>query len=532
MLAFVPIALLIFAALLIQVVGRVQRMAGRTWLIAAVISVLAWGSMILIGLVKPGAVTIAVWMPDPFRFTQLEFQFSNQTWVFGFVLMTLLVAIVFYEAKFLEYTNYINKISASMLVVAFGQLAILSHSFLMFALSWTIIDLVEAAILVAVVRQPQNHQSAVTSVLFRSLGTLFLIVLMASDTALDSGLAGSDMILSSSTLLFLTAFLRIGIIPIYLPYGDVSGIQRGFVTIMRFVPLLSAFSFITLYSDLGLSVTVSPFLRFLLLTGLIYTAVKWFVARDEIAGRRYWILGMALLGLIAFIDQKTPALVGIATLMVAGGAGMFLYFPRFKRALPFIPILLTGLLAIPYTPTASLSLLFEGVSFGSVILALGVSLFIAGVIKHAFIFPEAESFIEPWMRMFHAVALYLVALSPWITIIASGNFGNYQATWWAIAAVIVLTACLVVLSRIFKRRKLKNLYPSEKVENIASRIRTSLSGVFRLNWLTWLGERLIDAIGKIIQMIVRVLEGDGGILWSFLFVVLIISLLLVPQVPR
>ncbi|HRS74664.1 MAG TPA: hypothetical protein P5282_06965, partial [Anaerolineaceae bacterium] len=55
--------------------------------------------------------------------------------------------------------------------------------------------------------------------------------------------------------------------------------------------------------------------------------------------------------------------------------------------------------------------------------------------------------------------------------------------------------------------------------------------IFSLTWLM----KLFTAIGSIlssaVNIFVRVLEGDGGVLWSFLFLVLLVSLMITRQVP-
>jgi len=159
MLSLLPVFMLLLSAIVIQAVGRVTKRAGSTWWLATIFSSITWLSLILVGLLDPSEFVINDWLPAPYPFTTIIFEFTRQTWIFGFLLVTMLLAVILYNARHLESPYYLNKITGSMVITAFGLLAVLSRSNLAFVLTWSLIDLAEFGVLAAVIGNVKNHQS-------------------------------------------------------------------------------------------------------------------------------------------------------------------------------------------------------------------------------------------------------------------------------------------------------------------------------------------------------------------------------------
>jgi hypothetical protein len=190
-----------------------------------------------------------------------------------------------------------------------------------------------------------------------------------------------------------------------------------------------------------------------------------------------------------------------------------------------------GLLGIPFTPSMSISSLVSPLNPGSVVLIVGISIFLAGIIKHALIFPEMESLIEPWMRLFHGIALFLLALSPWISLVTSRNTSGVNQIWWPSIAFFASIIVILVVRSLIKKWKPGKFFFLTDSKSEGGKIYQALLKIVGLQWLLRTAKHLGKIIESAIFTIVRVMEGDGGILWSFLFVVLIASLLLSSRVP-
>lgn len=529
----VPVVLLLLAVLAILILGLLKLRIGTIWLVAAVASFGAWISIILIVIFKPASVIISNWLPEPFAFHSLILSSSPQQWGIGFLLVSLLVAVVFSEAKYLATPDYFLRLTGAMLLTAFGLLAIFSRSLLAFVLTWSLVDLVEFGVIAVLIGRPKSHQSATISVLFRALGILLLILLVSYAPPDPS--TGVPTMLTNRTwwLLILLVLFRMGTIPQYQPYIDTPVYQRGLISLIRSLPILTTFSFVAFMAPVGLPVIRTGFIFTLLTVAILYASIAWFSAMDEIKGRPHWLFAMAGYGLATLLTGEIDALTGLAVVLITGGSGLFLYSPRLKRINPFIVLLLMSLLTIPYTPSAGLSRLFSSSAAMSfrIVWVVSYAILVAGIIKHALKRAVKISDSEPWMLLFHTIALYFIALAPWVIILVFlGNQPDF-INWWPWITILALSSALVFVYFIFIR----------KVKNICNRYGQGFRVLESIvHWaggflrFAWLG-KFISSIGylidKAVRLFARVLEGDGGFLWSFLFIVLLLSLLLTRPVP-
>lgn len=534
MLSLVPVFLLIIAAIFMQVFGIIKMRAGTTWLIAAVLTFAAWLTMLPIGLLLPPEVAIRNWLPTLIQTHTLIFSYTPLTWVFGFLILTLLVAVVFSEAKHLESPGYVQKLSGSIILTAFGLLAILSRSVLSFILAWALIDLVEFGLIAILIGRPKSHSSATTAVLFRAVGILLLIVFTAIvPSEISTGLPDSISKQQWWLLIVLTLF-RTGTLPLYQPYIDTPAYQRGIVTLLRIMPLVTVFAFITFISPFSLPEMPGGALIFLLDLALLYGAVSWFSKENEIKGRPYWLFSMAGFGLLSFLTSRVAALSGIALVLVIGGSGLFLYIPRLSKKInAFIVVLLLSLLMLPFSPSAPFAQLFTaGISvFHKIIWFLSYAFLIAGVVKHALRRVDHSELLEPWMTLFHSIALYFVAVAPWLMVAVFFRAQAESITWWPWIITLLITSVFLFLFFFFSHRI--SYYQGRfkpKLERLRD-LEHLMSPLFKFTWLSRFLDWLGFGIEKTVNLLTKVLEGDGGVLWSFLFIVLLLSLLLTRQVP-
>lgn len=531
MLSLMPVALLILAALVIQVIGRVTTRAGSTWFLASIIGFITWLSMILIGILLPPVVEIKNWLPQPYLFASLSFQFTRETWIFGFLLVSLLQAVIFFNSRYLETPNYLNKITGAMILTAFGLLAVLSRSPLAFVLTWSLMDLAEFGVLTATQGNVRQNRSNLTAVLFRELGLILLVLLISIST--EQTLQSNSLELLSGWLLFLVILLRMGILPIIQDQTDDSHIRRGFLTLLRTLPLITVFSFITILPG---SVLPERLMHLLLITSVIsalYGSVLWFASKDELTARPYWFFTFGSLAIAAFLTAGVEGLTGLAVAAVSTGTGLFLYSPRFQSKYVYVPILLIGMLAFPFTPTATLTNLINSGSFSlhQVLIVLIYVLMLTGVVKHGFRKDDTQDLAEPWKRVFHNVSLYFIGLSPWIIPVTMFQMFNLKFNLWLSTSIILLTVIFSGLFFILNKRQFTWKSPISRIWTGVVKGFNIIDQIFRLNWLAKVFSSLSFIISKTAQLLIRVQEGDGGILWSFLFLVLLISLLITRQAP-
>ena len=245
-----------------------------------------------------------------------------------------------------------------MLLTAFGLMAVLARTPLAFVLTWSLMDLAEFGVLTITLDQSLQARSSFAAVLLRELGIVLLVLLMAVSP--EQNLRPGDMTPTLiAWLLGLIFLLRLGILPILPDQEDDSRLRRGFRTLLRTLPFVTAIAFASIFPGLTLAEKGSQIaLPALSFAGLL-AAILWFFSPDELSGRPYWFFANGLLGLMAFLVNRVEALPGIAVIAVSAGSGLFLYSPKTLKRLAFLPFLLVGLLALPFTPTVGILSLFS-----------------------------------------------------------------------------------------------------------------------------------------------------------------------------
>jgi len=533
MLAVAPVLLLLLAAILTWFLALIKLRPGSIWLITALMTTAAWGVTLVLGVISPEPLIISDWLPRPHNFTGLVFSWHAQNWAIGFMVITLITAIIFSEAKYLDSADYIRKISGSLFLGAFALLAVMAGTPLSFVIAWSLIDLIEFGAFFVSIGEERSLISAATSMLFRGIG-IFLLLFLTS--VIPANVFQSNKVVFTTPLWVMIIFMvlfRTGILPLFQPFQKSPAYQRGIVTILRLVPLASTFAFIQYILSIGQPVQLSGVWLIVITIAILWGAVSWFAAKNELLGRSYFLFAMAGFGLAALLTATPDALPALAAILISAGAGLFLYSPRLKRINPFLIIVGLSLLTIPFTPSASLSSLFVGDSPFMIRLlwCIGFSFLVAGWFKHSLKRIEDTTQLEPWMFLFHSIALYFIALAPWVLVVVFLPQQNQFLLWWPWITILVLSALIVGIPFAFRSRFGVVRSQHRNIVEIGERITGIMVSFLKFNWLSRILASLGFVIDRIVNSLARVMEGDGGILWSFLFIALLLSLLFTRQMP-
>lgn len=528
MLILVPILLLLLFAAIIQFFGRYRHLSiGSTWLITAGSVVLVWIIMIVLRAVLPKGISIDDWSPLGIASDQLVFKLSENTWIFAFLLVSLLVAIILTDTVRLGQGNNLATWTGSMLLTTVGLFSIYSQTLLAVILSWTIIDIVEIGILISVINHQKMHSAAVVEFTLRIMGTMLVIAALILSKAQNVIEGSTQFSHAVYLLLILGATLRLGVLPLHIPLTANLPIRRSLGTILRFVSPLSVLSFLSqVQPQLQYSKVILFFIPIALITAL-YGATKWASAANELTGRPYWMLAFSGLVLASFVQGHTEAIVALSIIMVLGGGYIFLRSSATRFSFILGVVCLIEMTGFPFTPTSPL---WNGSQTDNALLAnLGYSITIfilfIGFLRHLLRSRKEEAPKEMWMHLFHSVGLILLVLIPWITII--WRFSEIRAGQEWVGPIICIMLC--GLSFGIKRTRTPRLLlenPAfQKIKAPAVILGRALNEFFTFEWFYLIFKRLFGLITLPIRFFVNILEGDGGLLWSLLFLALIASVL-------
>jgi hypothetical protein len=347
------------------------------------------------------------------------------------------------------------------------------------------------------------------------LGTGLLLWANLAAIGRGTSLSFQSVPATSGLLLLIAAGLRLGVLPLHLPYQQESAQRRGFGTTLRLVSAAASLSLLARITPSSLQTAFVPLLLVLAALVAIYASWLWLRASDEIVGRPFWILGSASLAIGATLRGNPTASLGWGVTLVLSGGLLFLFSARLRRIL-WLPFLaLWSFSALPYTATSSAWLNGNPSSLLFMMPFLPAqALLMAGYIRHAL--HPGDSSLESqatWTKMLYPTGLFLLAG----TALLLGFWGWIGArvvgSWWMSLIALMLAGGFYAFALL--------LFPRWSLRNIS----TQWTLIFHLEWLSRVVSTLFGVLRSITDLVTSALEGDGGLLWSLTLIAVILSVL-------
>lgn len=506
-------SLILFIAALALIILRLARPNARyAWLITIGSALLALISVIFWLAQMPSTLLLMAWQPGALFTTPIMFRADALSWPYALSLCALTLSILLTAVARPVFTNSFGW-AGTLALGGLGLLAVTAANPLTLLLVWAALDVTELITQLRSVDGPAASEKVVISFSTRALGIGALlwanIVSIAGGSALDFTSFSPD----AGLWLIAAAGLRLGVLPLHLPYSAESTLRRGFGTSLR---LISAASSLVLLSHVpagSLDTIFTPLLIAFAGVVAIYGAWMWLRAPDELSGRPYWILAGAALSIIAALNGNPLGATAWGCALVLAGAALFLssiHNVWLNRALLVGAFSLSSL---PFSLTASA---WNGHFdlFTPFVIATQAAL-IAGYIRHA-LRPGVRESLEAqpnWTRTVYPAGIaLLIVVQLFLGFVGWDGALQFGTPTFAGAAAIGALALVWASPRFRVLNPIRAHWAGPIPSNL-----TSMSDVL------WAGYR---GFGRISQTLNSVLEGDGGIMWTLLFLALFVSLMI------
>ena len=526
-LLFLPVALLILGTIVLQFLRYSRLPAGTTWLILAGVVVFSWASMLVIRVHLSDLVVSSNWLPGSINADQIILQLDAKSWVFSFAFLSLLVGIVLTDTIQLDQSGNISHWTEVLLMTAIGLVAVMAGSPVAFILTWTFIDIVEIAVLTRLIQNDVISFQTVAAFGSRVLGTFFVLAAVILANSSGSPLALSDASGNVLVLLILGAGFRLGVLPLHLPYTHEVPLRRSLGTILRMVAPLTAFIFL---SRLPMPDKISGWLVFVFILSIIaslFGSIKWFFGRDELEGRPYWLLAFSGFAMISALRGYSESVVSWGLIMLMVGGWIFLYSLRSRSFNFLIPLVVLGMIGIPFTPSAPAlaGISVKPLAFFNPLFWVSLAFLVAGIIRHGMKSEELISQKENWMKLFYWSGLIILFISTWLTAIWQSSEWNGLQFLTAIIIVLLFLALILLITFSAKVKTWLAASQFGRIQRPFQRFWESLSDFFHFEWFYLFFSMIFNLIQKLINGFNDILEGEGGILWAFVFLALLVSLI-------
>lgn len=516
-LPLISIFILLFDVVLMLILRVVRPRFGFYWLLAAFGALFAWPIVLLSRNLIPQSIQTFQWEPSLFFPNSPSILIDSISWPFALALSTIALAIVLTDVARASEADWGAWVS-TLLLAAFGLYAVQAGNPLSLLMAWTMIDLADVLVLLGHISESTGRERVVVAFTTRLAGSFLFIATLVYSRWIGVNIDFSAMPTQTSLLLLLAAALRLGVLPIHQPFLQEDRFRRNLRMMSRFVTAASAFMLMVRTATAGSIQPLHQLLLFAAGFAGLYTSYAWADARDEIDGRSYWILSFSLLvGAATIRGQPSAALAFSITALISGGL-LFLYSAR-RRYLNILMLLgLFGLSTLPY------SLAWSGVDLYAPPFELVLVLFpvvqvalMVGYLRHAARRSPALTGAERWVWLIYPWGLGLIVVAElilgWYIRLPGVNLGN---TWPGIL-VSVLVALFVFLQRRFEAGPI--------LATIIGRLKVIFSTVFAMNWFVVVLRRMFNTVGRLTKIFTDIFEGEGGVLWAILFLVLLAALL-------
>jgi hypothetical protein len=520
MLASLPLffigAAFLFAALLLAI--RLLRPDfGYSWLITAFGALVVWTLILISRLNLPQTVALSVWSLPGYPSTSASLILDGISWPYAFTIGTLLLAVVLTDIVRAQESDW-SAWTASLSLTALGLIAILAGNPVTLILAWAALDFAELLVMFWHVQSAEGRRRVALS-MSAKITSLFLLLWAWMLVGQFGAASTFDHLPDRASLyLLLAAWIRAVVVPLSTPQMHEQSVQRGLGTLLRLISAAAGLVLFARISRLGVPSWQEPYLLVLAAMSALYGGISWMYSKDEDASLAYWITGVSALVMASASSGQENASMAWGLTGLLSGALLFLYSVH-GRWLAILPALgLLQMSSLPLTQAWNGSALYGAIwLLFSIILLLSQSFLLAGYYLRWGTQKQEKPDKERWVVLIYIWGLVIIALAQ-ILLAFTGNI--IEGSWVTPVSLRTIlpgiAACALGAFWVFLWGKGYGL---------TGRNVSLLGEVFSLRWLYRLVGRAYDLVGSGVALVTLVLEGEGGILWALLWLILLVALI-------
>jgi hypothetical protein len=486
----------------------------------------AW--LLSVGLVFLALVSVLLWLTQlPISLTMPSWQVANLfsaspslladglSWPYALSLVILAIAILLTASAREGFPDPIGW-ALSLTLCGLGLLAVTANNPLTLVLAWAAVDLTEVVIMLWSVNGRVPNERTVIAFSLRAAG--IVLVLMAQVIGNVQGKTVDFVSLppQAGLLLIVAAGLRLGVLPVHLPYSSESPLRRGLGTMLRLVSAASSLVLLTHIHAASLSFPLTPILSILTCVAAVYGGWMWLRAPDEITGRSYWIIGLGSLAVASALRGNPAGATAWGVALVLAGGALFLASVQQIWLNRVLLITAWAISSLPFSLTAAGWQNNSGsFDFTLPVFIVAQAFLIAGLVRHA-LRPSLRAPLETqpvWAKRVYPAGIGILLFVQLLL-----GFWGWDGAFQLGVLVPGIAASLLSLGLLWAipRFPVLNPVPAHWLQP------SSTSRLDQLYQILWGGYRWL---GNISQTISQILEGEGGIMWVLLFLILFVSLI-------
>lgn len=520
MLLLLPPVLLLALSLFIFVLHFSRIRPALAWLVGFMGSLAAWILVLVLHDRLPYSISIPPWQPPEFFPSAAHLVLDDFSWPFAVAITTLvvvgMVVSLVNQASLASGTGGWKEWVVIAAIAGVSLLAVLPGDLLTLVIAWTALDFIEYALWASFGFSSLPASRPVVFLGSRLAGTLLLtwtaVISLANGYSLD--LQSLDITLIP--LMLIALGIRGAVLPLSLAPAATLNTRDTHGILLLLAPQAATLLLVNRIASLS-----GPAAQPIWLVGLalasLFSALAWFSGSNAAQGRGYWLPAVSGLALAAGSNSLPGASLAwsMAALLAGGLIMMSSLHNRFLK-----PILLLGafsLSSLPFSLTWQSVGLYAGpISLELVIFFLAQLLLLAAYLRFAWQARPGFPLSEPWkpglyllaMLLYPAMALLVYLANPYLAGLSTQP--ALLASWPGFALLGLYLLGLAV---------------SRRVKFNLARLEGMTTALSSLDWHHRVGNWIFKTAGGLFRVISRVMEGQAGVLWAFLILILLLSLM-------
>jgi hypothetical protein len=513
MLSILPIGVLLLAPLAMLVIRLVRPGFAYQWLVALGALLVAWPMLIAAGFFLPESVILLRWQPEDLFSGSPTLVLDYISWPYALAITTLALSVILTAIVRYKFLNW-RAWASTLLLAGFGLLAVMAGNLITMLLAWAALDMIELLILLSQVRESRGRERIVAAFSAKAGGILLLVWAGLVSQSTATPLTFEEIPPLANLYLLLSAGLRLGVLPLHVPFLHELPIRRGIGTMLKLTSAAASLVLLARVASSSLPEELITLLLILLGLAGLYSAAMWAGAKDELEGRPFWVLGMGALSAGAAILSSPSASLAWGLALLLPGGLISLASIRQRSLLPLLFLGILGISALPFTPS------WEGVRIYTppvnplaLVFLVIQGLFMAGYIKHTLRTDLPIDTHERWVWVVYPLGLALLPLTHvFIGIMTITGFDDLAYTGWLAGSLAVFLAAGV-------------FYSARRMPRLPQATISMLSYIFSFNWIYRTLWSIYRGLGGAAIRLSAILEGEGGILWAFVLLAILFTIL-------
>lgn len=511
MILLLPAFSLLIAVAVIGLLAILRPRFSYHWLLAVAGALVSWGSLWVIRFRMPLVFGALEGDYAGLALPALSLRADYDNWSIAMAISTLLLAVLFTDVVRSGQGSW-NVWAGDLGLAALGITAVMASNLYTLVLAWTALDVIELGILLRRVREVRIRRQVIIFFTTNVLGTMLIFGAMIAANANGMRLSFFNIPPQAQLYLILAVGMRMGVYPLQAVFLRDPRSQRGEATLLRLVPAASGLSVLVHTAQIQSPVGLRGLLLAAAALAAVYGAVVWVRSRSELSGRVYWIISMGGLIFAATVQSQPAAVLAWGLAMVYGGALLFLASSHPRIYLPLGIAGVLSLTGLPLTPTFAGMELYRPFHFVLIFFPLAQALLLVGFVRHMMRQTEPVSGVERWVQVIYPVGLVLLPLTHLVSVYFNPQIAiSGRIPFFPLGGILLVLAALGVMVW-------RGIIIPEDVFK-------GLDRVFSLRWIYGLIGWIGSGLSQLASLISVLLEGEGGVLWTLVFLLMLVSIL-------